>query len=689
MKPTTRGSAGLTLLVAVALNVACARKPPEASESSVLLVTIDTLRADRVGAYGGARGLTPAFDRLAASGWLFEEVAAAAPLTLPSHATLLSGLDPRHHGVHNNGAYVFPKERETLATLLKARGHTTGAFVAAVVLDRRYGLARGFDVYDDRITRAVEGRSILESERGCDAVVANAIAWIESQAGPFFAWVHFYEPHAPYAAPPDPALPGVAAYDAEVAVADRCLARLSAAAEKARPGRLVTVVTSDHGEGLGDHGESTHGMFLYQSTLRVPMVIAGPGVSTGRRASGLTRGADLAPTLLGILALPVPAGLDGRNLVTEPEAGEAYAESEYAMGFGWAPLRSWRLGNLKLIDAPRAELYDLAADPGEETNLASTRPAEVERLRGVLKSARSSAVSAMPQRVSGESEERLRSLGYVAAAGATVPSGGARDPKDAMPLLRRFEAAMAAEARGDLTESTRILRDLVRDDGRNLTFLRSLASALRRNARVAEAARVLDAAAKVAPDSAEIAHDQGLVWAEQGRTVQAIESEQRALTLAPGHVEALDHLATLQARLGRFDLARAAVDEALALDPNHAGAWANRGNIARSQGENTEAERSFQRALELSPELADALNGLGVMAVEAGRLENAGQFFSRALASDQSFDEARLNLAVVEVQRGARGAARELAEVVARRARDPRLQARARAFLRDLNSMPR
>ena len=667
----------------------CAKRSPEVPPS-VLLVTIDTLRADRVGVYGSPAGLTPSLDRLAQRGWVFEDVVAAVPLTLPSHATILSGLDPFHHGVRNNGTYVFPEVTPTLATLLKARGHTTAAFVSAVVLDRRYGLARGFDVYDDRIARVSEGRSVLESERACDAVVANAAVWIRAQPGPFFAWVHFYEPHAPYAPPADLAVQGRSAYDAEVAAADRCLGRLIAVAEAARPNRLVTAVTSDHGEGLGEHGESTHGLFLYESTLRVPMVISGPGVEPGKRQTGVTRSADLMPTLLGVLGIEGPAGLDGRNLLRAAGGREAYAESDYATGFGWAPMRAWRIGSLKLIDAPRAELYDLAADAAETNNLATARSADVDRLRGVLKAALSTAVSTGPQRVSRESEERLRSLGYVAGAAAAGDAGlMMTDPKDGMPLLRRFEDAMAAEARGDLPASIRILRQLVQADSRNLTFHRSLASALRRNSQAAEAGRVLEAAAKIAPRSPEIAHDQGIVSAEQGRIVQAIESEERAVALDPEHVEALDHLATLRAGRGQFDLARTTVDRALALDPNHARAWANRGNIARSQGDSLEAERSFKRALDLSPELVDALNGLGVMAVEAGKLDDAALLFGRVLASDPGFDEARLNLAVVEIQRGERGRARELATAAMRNARDPRLREKARSFLRDLDALPR
>lgn len=679
--------AAASVLAACSL-LACAKRAPEVPPN-VLLVTIDTLRADRVGAYGSRAGLTPAFDRLAERGLIFEDVVAAAPLTLPSHATILSGLDPYHHGVRNNGTYMFPQFTPTLATILKARGHATAAFVSAVVLDRRYGLARGFDAYDDRIHRVTQGRSVLESERACDAVVANASAWIGAQKGPFFAWVHFYEPHAPYAPPSDLATPGRSPYDAEVAAADRCLGRLVAVAEAARPNRLVTAVTSDHGEGLGEHGETTHGLFLYQSTLRVPMVISGAGIAAGKRQGGVTRGADLMPTLLAMLGVEGPAGLDGRDVLRE--AGrEAYAESDYATGFGWAPVRAWRIGSLKLIDAPRPELYDLSSDPSEASDLSDSRGADVERIRGILKTALTSEVKAAPLRAGGETEERLRSLGYVAATSPRADSARpALDPKDAAPLLRGFEQAMDAEARGDFDSSARRLAELTRNDPANITFHRSLAAALRRAGRAGEALRILAAAEKLDPKSAPLAHDRALVLDELGKSVQAIESERRSIELDPAFVEAHDHLAALYAAAGQFDLAREAVETALRLDGNHARAWANRGNIARSQRDAQEAERSFKRALDLSPELVDALNGLGVMAVEAGKLDDAALLFGRVLASDPGFDEARLNLAVVEVQRGERGRARELATAAMRNARDPRLREKARSFLRDLDALPR
>ena len=304
------------------------RRPPAPRvPPSVLLVTIDTLRADRVGAYGGPAGLTPNIDALAAQGAVFEEALASVPLTLPSHATILSGLEPPHHGVRDNGTYVFPEGRETLATRLQAAGYATGAFMAAYVLDRRFGLARGFTHYDDAIDRRQEGASILESERRGETVVAAAEEWLGGQHGPYFAWVHLYDPHAPYD-PPSPFREkhAGALYDGEVAYADACVGRLLEAARRPAAGNLVVVVLSDHGESLGEHGERTHGFFVYQSTLRIPLIAAGPGVPT-RRVPGLARTADVTPTILRLLGMDPLPQIDGMDLLAAGRPRESYAET--------------------------------------------------------------------------------------------------------------------------------------------------------------------------------------------------------------------------------------------------------------------------------------------------------------------------------------------------------------------------
>jgi arylsulfatase A-like enzyme len=488
---------------------------------SLLLVTIDTLRPDRLGAYGGPAGLTPALDALAARGVVFEEALASVPLTLPSHATILTGLEPPRHGVHVNGSSVLPAELETLATRLRSAGFATGAFVGAYVLDRRFGLARGFDHYDDRITRGDETKSVLESERRCEDVVAAATAWAASQPGPFFAWVHLYDPHAPYE-PPAPFREEYAGrpYDGEVAYTDRCLGRLLQAARAARPDRmLLEAVLADHGESLGEHGELTHGFFVYQSTLRIPFLLAGPGVPAATRRKDPARSVDLVPTILGRLGLEPPARLDGVDLFARGSASEAYAESLYPVSFGWAPLRSFRIGALKLVEAPRLELYDLESDPAETTDLAARRPDAIVRLQRALAAARSVDRTAAPARQDAESAERLRALGYV--AGAEVESGedatDRPDPKDRLELYRRFEEAIWADARGEGESPLASLRQLVAREPGNPAFRRALAAALRRRGRSGEAVAALG---RADVGDAVTWHERALAQAGAGRLAE-------------------------------------------------------------------------------------------------------------------------------------------------------------------------
>jgi choline-sulfatase len=675
--------AALAAALLAAFGLACRKET--APPPSLLLVTVDTLRADRVGAYGAHGVKTPSIDALAARGVLFEEALSSTPLTLPSHSTILSGVEPPRHGVRDNGTYVFPDSRDTLATRLHEQGYSTAAFVGAYVLDRRFGLARGFDAYDDAIARRQEGTSILESERPGEAVVEAAEGWLTKTRTPFFAWVHLYDPHAPYA-PPSPFREEYAGrpYDGEVAHVDALVGRLLAAAEAAAKSRLLVAFASDHGEALEEHGEATHGFFVYQPTLRIPLVIAGPGVPRSARRPGPARTADIAPTLLAKLGLEVPSGLDGRDLFAGATRRESYAETHYPRTFGWAALFSYRVGALKLVDAPRPELYDLGADPGEKENLAERRPDDVARLRQALAAFRGSEtpgkVAALPPDVA----ERLRALGYAGGA-PVVPAADERltDPKDALATFREFEDASWAEARGELEKAIAGYRRLVAREATNPVFRRSLASALRRAGKKEEATRVAEAGTGDTQD-AVLAHEQALALAAAGRVEDAIRAEAHAIALNPLLPEPNNHLAVLEAQRGRPRDALAAVGEALRLDPNNAHAWNNQGNIFRALGRRQDARDSYRRAAELLPAYADPVNGLGVLAVEARDYDTAAELFRRVLEIDPAYHEARLNLAVAEASRGRPAEARALLQELLRGSPPAELAGRARAFLRTL-----
>jgi choline-sulfatase len=678
-----RRSAAVVAGLAAAALLAAAwwrqRPGPQLPPASVLLVTIDTLRGDRLDA---AR--MPRLHALGREGLVFEEALASVPLTLPSHCTILSGLEPVHHGVRDNGGGGFPADLPSLPTLLKARGYATGAFVGAYVLDRRFGLARGFDHYDDRIERRPEGSSTLESERRAEAVVTAASEWLARQPVPFLAWAHLYDPHAPYEPPTPHRERHPHPYDGEVSYTDEWVGRLVDAARARAGADLLMVVVGDHGEGLGEHGERTHGLFVYQSTLRVPLVLAGPGVPRGERRPGPGRTVDVLPTVLARLGLPAPAALDGVDLVAGPGVRAAYAETLYPETFGWAGLRSYRDRSLKLIDAPRPELYDLSADPGETQDLATARPAEVGRLRQAVEATRGGERQAAPGPTDPQVAERLRALGY--AGGGPRPAGvaGGRDPKDALPLWQSFEAAMDAQGRGKPREALDLLRDLVRRDPRNSTFRRNLASALRRQGAAAEAARTLAELVEALPEDPHAWHERSVALAAVGQVDDALRAEDRALQLDPGLAEAHNHRGILEAGRGRPAEALRSFDAAREVDPNNPHAWSNRGNALRALGRLDEAEAAYRQAAELAPGDPDPVNGLGVVAVQRGDFEGAGTLFAQALERAPEYPEAHLNLAFVEARRGDVGAARGRLRKLLAASPPGDVAARARRLLADL-----
>ena len=581
----------MTLLALV--TAACGGGAPASSTSAptavsstarhVVLVTIDTLRADRVGAYGYAAAKTPAIDALAAAGLRVGQAFATAPVTLPSHASLLTGLYPPAHGARHNGVAMAPGV-PTLATILKAQGFATGAFVGAFPLERRFGLAAGFDVYGDRLPRLANGKPA--DERPGEDVVDEALAWrTTTGAARTFIWVHLFEPHAPYGDPTD-GRPVAARYDDDIADADRQVGRLLAGLGAERASTLV-VVAADHGEAFGEHGEIGHSLFVYDTTLRVPLVLQGPGVAPGTTPGPVSL-VDVAPTVLGLLGVAAPA-MDGRAFAgptaapVDP-ARVLYADTEAPWrDFGWSPLRSVRTGGLKFILAPTPELYDLAQDAGETANLLPARAAAIGPLRAALAEAARDRVPASSPTVSADAEaqRRLRSLGYLGGAG---PTGRAPtiDPKD-----RKDEAARIAEiTSGELTglARERALRDLAtRDPGNPQVRMRlgfalvergecaeavphfraaiasrgvsadahlGLAECLVEAGQAAEALGVLGQAAAVEPGNPVVLANQGLLLSDGGTPAAAIPLLEKALTLDGDLYQARFHLAIAYARTG-------------------------------------------------------------------------------------------------------------------------------------------
>jgi len=639
---------------------------------NLVLVTVDTLRRDHVGAYGDRAAATPALDRLAREGLRFDAATSNAPLTLVSHASLLSGLLPPHHGLRNNGAGSFPAERETLATTLAAAGYRTGAFVGAFVLDRRFGLARGFAVYDDEIEREVGHRPSLEAERRGDEVAERALAWLgrEGDRRPFFLWVHLYDPHAPYA-PPEPYRGRFRhdLYRGEIAFADAQVGRLLAEIDRrGLAGTTLVAVAADHGEGLGEHGEATHGMLLYESTLAVPLLIRGPGLGP-RRVAAPVGLCDLAPTLAGLLGHPFAgtAQLDGRDLSAalaagrELPRGEVYSETRYPEIFGWSPLAALRLRDWKYIEAPRPELYDLARDPRESRDLARASDAAA-RARGFstrLAGIEASAVRAKEAPVDAETAARLASLGYVAGGRSSRPAAAARpDPKDRIGLFQRFEAAYGALRSGDADRAVAELRALAAADPGNPTFRSRLAQALREGGRPADAIPVLREAAEAAPGDPDVWYDLAVAFQGAGRRSEARTAIERAIQLDDARPDPHNTLGVLLLAEGRIDGARAEFERAVAIDPRHATALNNLGNTLRGLNRPAEAETAYRRSIAAAPGYAEPWNGLGTLLVAGDRAREALACFDRARSLAPADLEIRLNRGIaLEVAGDRQGAA--------------------------------
>jgi arylsulfatase A-like enzyme len=430
------GAGVLAVLTAGASLATWSHARSGASAAGLVIVTLDTTRADRLSPYGLMDVSMPAFERLAREGMLFDQAWSVAPLTLPAHTSLFTGVLPPAHGVRDNADRLAPG-RPTLAETLKANGFRTAAFVGSAVLDASRGLARGFDVY-------AEAAAPEDRQRRGDEVMDAAIAWLEkNRPEKFFLWVHLYDPHRPYDPPasyrsraPDP-------YIGEIVFADAQVGRLLDAIERRNAtDRTVVVVAGDHGESLGEHGERDHGVFVYESVLRVPLIVRGPGIVPGRTPT-VVRLVDVMPTVLQLAGIDPPEthGVSLVPLLNGSERHldlEAYAESLYPRQFGWTPLRTLRDGRFKVIDAPRPELYDLARDPFEERNMYDTRrplaDAMLRRLRTLAAAGPSSAQEADPD-ITPDAREDLAALGYVGTPyqKRLQDSGPLPDPKDCMP----------------------------------------------------------------------------------------------------------------------------------------------------------------------------------------------------------------------------------------------------------------
>ncbi len=626
---------GIALLLALC---GCESTQPDsptskASIPSVLLVTLDTTRADRLGCYGHAAAHTPVLDELAASGTRFTRAYSPVPLTLPSHASLLSGVLPPSHGLHVNACGALPADVPTLTEPLVKSGRQTAAFISAWVLDSMFGLDRGFSHYDDDVRERVAG-DVHSQERAADEVTDAALAWIaRHSATPFFAWVHYFDPHHPYEPPapfadtmPDP-------YDGEIAYMDQQIGRLLAGLPD-RENTLIVVV-GDHGEAFGEHGETTHGLFIYNTTLHIPMIWTWPGhIEPGVCAAPASL-VDVLPTILDLLELDPPAGIQGRSLTAALSGGQSsptplYAESEYGrLGYGWASLRTLIDGRWKYIDAPRPELYDLESDFAETEDVLDTHPDVADRLRAALRSWHVDLPrrTVAPATLDADALRALESLGYVAAAQPTpsTPDDDTprRDPKDMLHVLNGQNQARFLVQQRRFTEAIRVLEPLIEASPESDELHALLADAAFELGHFDVAEQGYRAALRRVPNDPRRLCKLGDALVRQERIPEAVESYQRCIASFPVYPMAHNRLGMVYVQRGDFAQAEPYFQRCVQLTPDAHEARYNLGFVLHRLQRDAEAIPHLRAAVTHTPDHALAQRTLARALINSGRSTEA------------------------------------------------------------------
>ena len=634
--------AALVLLLASSATALWLFYRPDPRPTRLIVVTADTLRADRLSCYGSPNVKTPHLDALAEEGVLFENATTVTPLTLPAHASIFTGTYPMHHGVRDNGGYYLEPSEVTLAETLKDKGFATGAFVGAFVLDSRWGLDQGFDRYFDDFDLSKYERISLDTvQRRGDEVMAEALAWMDSvKDKPFFCWIHLYDAHAPYD-PPEPYRSTYdgrpwGLYDGEVAFVDSLMGKLESWLDrKGLERETVVAFVGDHGESLGQHGEVTHGFFVYDATVHVPFIVKAPRRALrGRRIPAQVRTIDLMPTVLELLGIENPASVQGKSL-TPVATGEtedlgllAYSESFYPRHhYGWSEVKSLRGRTWQFIDAPRPELFELASDPFEQKDLAPESPGRVRQLTSELEEVarRYSATGVEtkgPAALDAETQERLAALGYLGGPSKVKldPLRPLADPKDKIHLFNLIKQAGSASSEGRVDEALTRIESVLAED----------------------------------PDILE-AHDiRGNLFKKKGDVARAIEAYREALSRDPEYKPALFNLALAYKDTGRTAEAAVGLERILTLDPRDNKAYFVLAEIHVGKKEFQKALDLLKRSAERGTERAPAHNLMAECYVELKDFAAAEREVRTALALKPDLPIAHFNLAIIREERGDR-----------------------------------
>ncbi len=630
---------------------------------NVLLVTLDTTRADRLGAYGYDKARTPALDALAKNGVRFANAYCEVPMTLPSHCSILTGTGPLYHKVHNNGTYYLNKDIVTLTERLKARGYATGAFVSSFNVDSRFGLGKGFEVFDDRF-REDEMMKTFRSERRAGETTAAFLRWLDGRGdGPFFSWIHYYDPHTPYK-PPSPFREQLAdPYDGEIAYMDECFGKvLARLREKNLLERTLIVVAADHGEAFGERGELGHGVFIYDVTMKVPLLIHAPkNLPAGLVVASRVRLMDIMPTVLDALKMPAGKEVQGTSLLPYIEGRRkddlpCYMESYYPLEtYGWSELVGLVDGDWKFIRAPRPELYDLKSDPAEMRDLVQKQAGRASGMMRELKdmiAASASDIGQSRRKLSREEEERLRSLGYVGSdASVRTGKGPLPDPKDMMSEFQILYRAKTNEWDEKWDAAEKDYREILRLQPDVAWRYVDLAIFLTIRDRLPEAIEVLRQGLARMPDSFVLLTRLAHLEMGAGRYDEAYEMSQAALRIDPGYFDALVIAAGVEDIRGNWEASEKDYRRALAVEPENKKVRMKLAYALGAMGRGEEAVKIDEALKAEYPDDSRLRQDLGVIYADLGRWDLAQENMRKAVELQPS-PETWFNLASVLEQAG-------------------------------------
>jgi arylsulfatase A-like enzyme/Tfp pilus assembly protein PilF len=646
---------------------------------NVIFITVDTLRADHVGCYGSSQAHTPNIDALARDGVLFERAVSQVPLTWPSHAVMFTGTYPFQNGVQDFTGHGLPEQFRSVAQAFKQAGYATGAVVSSFVLDRSWGLARGFDYYDDAFdAQSFQTKQIGLVDRKAGESVSHALSWLKrNRSRPVFLWLHLYDPHSPYD-PPEPYRSSYRShpYDGEIAYADQELGRLFTwlRAEGLYNGSVI-VLASDHGESLGEHGEAEHGFFIYHSTTHVPLIVkpAGGRRSRPARINSPVETVAIAPTLLGIAAVKdsIDGQFNGKSLLamTEESGVAAYSETFYPFSsFGWSPLHALETNRYHYIDAPTPELYDLVADPQETNNLAHSHAATVsvmkQKLQELMAHRPFKAAAAGGSSLSTEAQEKLRALGYVAYRSPVSKEAlekGLPDPKDKLVEYNAFLKATDSLRQKDFRTAEPILKGLAEMDSGSYVFPFELGESAIQQQKWDEAVSFMKKALELNPNFDQAMTGLAHAFYATGNVEEAETWLRKAVKENPQNYRAWYELARVMSNADP-SAASEAYQKTVSIQPNFSLAQRDFGILQIKRRQYEDALRHFEKAAALGDKDARLYNFMGICYSQTGQLQKAVTSLQRAIQSDSNLAEAHLNLGYAyERQRKTRSANAEYA----------------------------